>query len=174
MAEPQRRVFFALWPDDASRRRLDALAQTLHRDSAGRIMQARNLHMTLVFVGNAKDEDIDRMMEAAHSVRMRPFKVRIDRCQYWRHNRILWAGGEAPPELLQLSSDLRAALEDAGVRFDHKAFVPHITLLRNARAPQSLPEIEPIEWMARDFVLLASERDADGPIYREAAERFGA
>ena len=173
MAESVKRVFFALWPDDESRHSLAAIAQYLHRDSGGRVMQSRNLHMTLVFVGNATDEEIARMSAAARSVRMRPFTVRIDRCQYWRHNRILWAGGAAPPEVLQLSQDLRAALDGADVKFDHKAFVPHITLLRNARAPQSLPLIEPIEWTAREFVLLASERDADGPIYREAAEPFG-
>lgn len=177
MADSVRRVFFALWPDDEARRRLAELAQSMHGEGGGRVMQTRNLHMTLVFVGDATDDRIVRMTAAARSVRMMPFKVRIDRCQYWRHNRIVWAGGDAPPELLQLSHDLRAALDGAGIRFDHKTFVPHMTLLRNARAPQSLPAIgsmEPIEWTARDFVLLASQRDADGSVYREAAEPFGA
>jgi 2'-5' RNA ligase len=136
-------------------------------------MQPRNLHMTLVFVGNATPGDVERMTAAARNVRMRPFTLRIDRCQFWNHNRILWAGGEAPAGLQQLSQDLRAALDGADVHFDHKAFVPHITLLRNARAPQSLPVIEPIEWTAREFVLLASERDEEGPVYREAADPLG-
>ena len=130
-------------------------------------MQPRNLHLTLVFVGNAGADEIHRMREAARSVHMTPFRVRIDRCQYWKHNKILWAGGNAPPELLQLSQDLRAALDGAHIRFDHKAFVPHMTLLRNARAPQSPAAIDPIEWTATEFALLASERDEAGPVYRE-------
>ncbi len=138
-------------------------------------MQPRNLHMTLVFVGNATKGEVERMTAAAQNVRMQPITVRIDRCQYWRHNKILWAGGEAPSGLQQLSEALRAALDGAGVRYDHKAFVPHITLLRNARAPQSLPasdSMEPIEWTAREFVLLASQRDDDGPVYRNLGQPF--
>lgn len=173
MAEPVQRVFFALWPEEGARLQLAELARRMHGDCGGRVMQARNLHMTLVFVGNATGDDIVRMEAAARRVRMQPFRVRIDRCQFWRHNRILWAGGDAPPELLQLSLDLRAALDGAGIRFDHKAFVPHLTLLRNARVPQSLPVIEPVEWMARDFVLLASEHDGDGPVYRNRGRAFG-
>lgn len=173
LAELTRRVFFALWPDEAARQRLAALADAMHGACAGRVMQPRNLHMTLVFVGNATDGDIRCMTAAARDVHMPPFQVRIDRCQYWRHNRILWAGGDAPSELLRLSQDLRAALDGAGIHFDHKAFVPHMTLLRNARAPQSLPVIEPIEWTAREFVLLASRRDAEGPVYRSLGQAFG-
>ena len=135
-------------------------------------MQPRNLHMTLVFVGNATQGDVERMAAAAQSVRMQPITLRIDRCQFWKHNRILWAGGEAPSGLQQLSEALRAALDGAAVRYDHKAFVPHITLLRHARAPQSFSAIEPIEWTAREFVLLASQRDDDGPIYWSLGQPF--
>ena len=103
---------------------------------------------------------------------MQPITLRIDRCQFWKHNRILWAGGEAPSGLQQLSEALRAALDGAAVRYDHKAFVPHITLLRHARAPQSFSAIEPIEWTAREFVLLVSQRDDDGPIYRSLGQPF--
>ncbi len=172
MAEPVQRVFFALWPDEPARRRLAGLADAMHGECGGRVMQPRNLHMTLVFVGNATQGDVERMTAAARSVRMQPITLRIDRCQYWRHNKILWAGGEAPSGLQQLSEALRAALDGAAVRYDHKAFVPHITLLRHARAPQSFPAIEPIEWTAREFVLLVSQRDDDGPIYRSLGQPF--
>lgn len=135
-------------------------------------MQSRNLHMTLVFVGNATGDDIARMTAAARSVHMQPFRVRIDRCQYWRHNRILWAGGDAPPGLPQLSRDLRAALDGAGIHFDHKTFVPHMTLLRNARAPQPQQDrvsFEAVEWVAERFSLLVSAHDDGGIVYRTLA-----
>jgi len=52
--------------------------------------------------------------------------------------------------------------------------VPHVTLLRDARAPRQAPAFDRIDWPLRDFVLVASSRDERGPLYRIAAGPFSA
>ena len=170
------RLFFALWPDETVRGSLAQWASRIHTGNAGRVMQPRNLHMTVVFIGNAPQSDLPRIVAAANTVSMPPLQLRLDRCRYWKRNRIAWAGCEAPQALLDLSANLRAALDLAGVPFDHQAFVPHVTLLRDARLLDGLPEpasMEPIDWNVRDFVLVDSERDAEGPLYRIVGGPFG-
>lgn len=175
-ADSLTRLFFALWPDETVRASLARWAAKIHAGNAGRVMQPRNLHMTVVFIGNAPRSALPRIVAAANTVTMVSLQLRIDCCRYWKRNRIVWAGCEAPQALQELSASLRAAIERAGVSFDHRAFVPHLTLLRDARLLNGLPEstsLEPIEWIVRDFVLVASDRDAEGPLYRIIGGPFG-
>jgi 2'-5' RNA ligase len=64
-----------------------------------------------------------------------------------------------------LVADLRAALLNARFPFDPKPFVPHLTLVRKARAGGALPALEPVRWSVRDFVLVRSLPAADGSEY---------
>jgi 2'-5' RNA ligase len=48
---------------------------------------------------------------------------------------------------------LRHALTRSRIAFDPKPFVPHVTLLREARESRALPAPEPIRWDLEGFVL---------------------
>jgi 2'-5' RNA ligase len=100
--------------------------------------------------------------------------LRLDEPGYWTHNHIGWLGAtQVPEELLAMVGELRAALVYAGVGFDPKAFVPHVTLVRNARPPkEDWPTLNPVEWPVNGFSLVSSERDESGPYYRIAAGPF--
>jgi 2'-5' RNA ligase len=166
------RLFFALWPDDATRARLADWTQVIHRASGGRAMRPENVHLTLAFLGNTDAALLPSVVAAASRVAPRRFTLRIDEPGYWRHNQIAWAGvRESPPELDALVLDLRAALVDAKIAFDPKPFVAHLTLVRKARPGFRLPRLEPIEWPVRDFVLVRSVTGPDGSTY-EVAERW--
>jgi 2'-5' RNA ligase len=104
----------------------------------------------------------------------RRFTLRMDQPGYWNHNHIAWLGASSVPDELQaLVGELRTALVQAGVPFDPKPFVPHVTLVRNARAPrEEWPTLIPVEWPVNGFSLIASERDESGPYYRIAAGPF--
>jgi 2'-5' RNA ligase len=139
-------------------------------------MQPRSLHLTLAFLGDTDPAARDAAIAAAGDVGVVPFEFVIDRSGFFRQGRergVLWAGGGAPAALEALASDLRARLAATGVPFDRKAFVPHVTLLRGARAPLAPIAIAPIVWRVRDFALVASTRDAGGPVYRSLARPFG-
>lgn len=168
------RLFFALWPDDATRVRLAEWARAIHRESGGRAMRPENVHLTLAFLGNTDPALLPAIEAAAARVEPRAFTLTIDEPGYWRHNQIAWAGArETPPELAALVTDLRAALLAAHVPFDAKPFATHVTLVRKARPGFQMPRLAAIEWRVTDFVLVRSVNGPDGSHY-EVGRRWGA
>lgn len=166
MVAPHARLFFALWPDAVTRRSLVQWQKALHPVCGGRAMHIEDVHLTLAFLGDTPLELLDALKHVAGDVSGRPFDLCIDQAQYWCHNKILWAGaGETPGALAWLAKNLRGRLAEASIRFDAKAFVPHITLFRNARPTLPLPVLPPIEWKVNAFVLVRSIGGV-GPRYR--------
>jgi len=160
------RLFFALWPDDATRARLDAWTQALHRAGGGRMMRAQNVHLTLAFLGGTDPATLPAIEAAAARVAPRAFTLTFDEPGYWRHNQIAWAGVSSVPAALDdLVAGLRAALVAAQIAFDAKPFVPHITLVRKARPGFPLPDLEPIVWPVSGFVLVRSVTGPNGSEY---------
>jgi 2'-5' RNA ligase len=166
------RLFFALWPDDATRGRLADWTRAIHRASGGRAMRPETVHLTLAFLGATPSTALPAITAAAGRVAPRAFTLRVDEPGYWRHNQIAWGGvSEPPPALGDLVADLRAALVAARIAFDPKPFVAHITLVRKARPGFRMPKLDPIDWPVRDFVLVRSVTGAEGSAY-EVVQRW--
>ncbi len=162
-------MFFALWPEDGVRDALYREAQALHRSCGGRAMRRENLHLTLVFVGGVAVERLEALKSVAGTLRGSSFGLVLERLGYWRHNRIVWASPLTVPETLrELVSSLEGRLEQAGFEFDARPFAPHVTLLRDARAP-GIPAPLHLDWPVGDFVLVESEREPRGAEYRVLA-----
>lgn len=163
------RVFFALWPDADVRAALHERAQQLHGGCGGRVMRRENVHLTLVFIGAVAPGQLDELQTVAGSIGGSPFELVIDRTGYWRHNRIVWAAPQHVPEaLLELVGSLESGLQQAGFEFDRRPYAPHITLLREARAPGGQAPLR-LDWSVRDFVLVESAPDSRGSAYRVVA-----
>jgi 2'-5' RNA ligase len=168
------RLFFALWPNAATRAALEKWALAMHAACGGRRTRTENLHQTLAFLGNIDDADVGSVEAAVDPVPPPSFTLRLDLPGYWKKNRIAWAGCSAVPrELSDLSASLRAALHDARIAFDTKPFAVHITLAREARAPApaAMPVVEAIDWPVNGFALIAS---ANGRYEIRREWRFGA
>ncbi len=152
------RVFFALWPDGATRSRLESLAKDLHRACGGRITRSESIHLTLAFLGDV--EDSKPLCGIASEISANSFEIKIDQAGYWKHNRIAWAGAsEIPSALSELERSLRTALEASGYPLEKRAFLPHVTLLRRGFLPKTLPDFEPFPWKVSAFCLV---RSSDG------------
>ncbi len=173
--EKTARLFFALWPDARVRRALDRAGGKLHAACGGRRMQAPNIHLTLVFLGNVAVARLDELRAVAASVSGLSFSMTLGRLGWWRHNRVAWAAPQETPEALQgLVAQLQEGLRNAGFTFDDRpVFAPHITLLRNARCDEvEMPPLEPLEWAADEFVLVKSASTDAGATY-EVIGRWG-
>jgi 2'-5' RNA ligase len=169
------RLFFALWPDAGVRRTLDQAGGKLHAACGGRRMQAPNVHLTLVFLGNVALARLDELRAVAGCVSGHTFSMKLDHLGWWRHNRVAWAAPQEMPEALQaLVAQLQEGLRNAGFTFDdHPVFSPHVTLLRNARCNGvEMPSLEPLEWTADEFVLVKSASTDAGATY-EVIGRWG-
>lgn len=166
------RLFFALWPDDATRDALNRTGKWLHRHWGGRRMHADTLHITLAFLGSTPADQLERLAACADSVRTEAFVLTLDQAGYWRHNRIGWLGtGETPPQHLDLVGALNVALQDAGFPVDARPHMPHVTLLRNT-AGGEVPQCTPVVWPICEFVLVVSRTETDGAHY-DVIRRWG-
>ncbi|MCA1925864.1 MAG: RNA 2',3'-cyclic phosphodiesterase [Thiobacillus sp.] len=159
------RLFFALWPDDATRDALDRVGKCLHPHWGGRRMRADTLHLTLAFLGSLPAESCAALLPRIDVLRAAAFELVLDRAGFWPHNHIGWLGcRDASLPLAALAERLRGELREAGVPFDAQPFLPHVTLLRNATGGRA-PSCTPVRWRATDFALIASRTGVDGAHY---------
>jgi len=162
------RLFFALWPDDATRTELMRLQASIR----GRLIPYSNLHLTLAFLGQQPAALVPDLQEILSRLAAETANLKLDRVGYFSRTHIAWAGThETPQELLQLAQELTLALAQHGIRLNNpRDFTPHITLARDAAPPQDF-NFEPIAWRAHQAALVQSDTMPEGSVYRVLASR---
>jgi 2'-5' RNA ligase len=133
-------------------------------------MRQDSLHLTLAFVGDIPVTEVTGLARVAGDVLAPPFHLVLDRLGYWRHNRILWAGGESAP-LAVLAEMLGTSLRSAGFRLDDRPYVAHMTLLRDATCAGVPVLPNPVVWPVTEFLLVQSRLTPAGARY-EAIGRW--
>lgn len=160
------RVFFALWPDSATRERLARAAERLHGACGGRMPKPENIHLTLAFLGQVPRSRLDALRATAGRVKGRAHSLPVERFGWFRRNRVAWAGPlRTPGALLTLVGSLEEALRQDRFPYDARPYEAHVTLLRKANC-RELPVLEAaFEWPVREFVLVESELNQAGSVY---------
>jgi RNA 2',3'-cyclic 3'-phosphodiesterase len=192
--EATRRLFFALWPDEAMRRAMADATCEAARASGGRPVPAANLHVTLAFLGAVPERQLPALAEAAAgsaavpaaagaAARGEPLELAFDHLELWRAAQLLCAAPAAPPmPCAALAGRLQARLAERGFAPDLKSsgpvgpgttrpFRPHVTLARKVQRPLRAMEMDPVSWRFADFVLVDSKTLPEGPVY-SVLERF--
>jgi 2'-5' RNA ligase len=162
------RCFIAAWPTNDTRAALYRLAVELKdRVERGRPMQARNIHLTLAFIGEldaAKSTDLAR---ACRKLSSDIFEWSIDTVGSFARARVVWAGGPVGQPLADTVARARNLLDSVGIAYDRRPFVPHVTLFRDVRHFEAGGRVEPpLRWATEHIALYAADRDAHGPLYR--------
>ncbi len=159
-ASQQRRLFFALWPDAATRA---ALAQT-QSGLTGAVIRAEKLHLTMAFLGQRPVGALAALCQVMAALPAQPLMLQLDRYGYFASQRIAWAGMQSvPPALLELRCDLMRLLAAHLLvpAFEEERFVPHVTLARKAE-PAAATGFAPIFWHATQMVLAAPSMATHG------------
>lgn len=152
----ERRLFLSLWPNATIRQRLADAGRQLHGALGGRPSKPEGLHLTLAFLGETPESQIEPLIAALAEVQAEPMTLTFDRFGYWQSGIGWLAPAQESAPLMALSAEIRKALQGCRVRYDRKAFKPHITLIRKA-LPGRMPVLEaPIVWHAHDFHLVES------------------
>jgi len=168
---PRRRLFLALYPLLAQRRRLANVVKEhcpeLNAGGAGAV-PCDNLHITLVFLGSVTAETQACIEQVAASVVMPAFSLRLDRLGYWPRKRMLWAMPDPmalPGALSALVESLYRGLASCDVSLEQRAYRPHVTMARKlARGPRG-GHIEAVEWTLNEFALMESVSTPEGVRY---------
>ncbi len=124
---------------------------------AGRLLDPRDLHLTLCFLG-AVDQRRRGLLEQRLAALSPPsLRLSFDRVEYWRHSKLLalcGADGSASP-IAAWAATLASTARAVGIEPGGGVFRAHVTLARSVRpadvgaggAVVVLPLPQPIEWV---------------------------
>ncbi len=173
------RLFFAL-DATAQASPLMAIQQQLVRDISDpkslckpSPVEAENLHLTLLFLGNQPMSQIPLLNQQAarviEALAIKPFTIQLDRLGLFPKAKVAWIAPSQPPEpLVQLEAQLRAALTTMGISVEDRPYRPHVTLLRKA-ATAADGTVTPIALQARALHLYESRSTPAGVRYIQLA-----
>lgn len=88
------RLFYALWPDDATR---DALVG-LQKIVRGRTTEKQNLHLTLAFLGQQRAETVPTLREILLELPRQDMALVLDRFGYFSRQKIAWIAMTVVPD----------------------------------------------------------------------------
>lgn len=165
-----RRLFFALWPNQATRRAVHRATFDSVRRAGGRPVPIENYHLTLAFLDAQPGSLLPAIREAAARVSPPAGALHLERFGYFPRPRVLWLGPERTPSDLQsFVHALWEELEPLGIARERRVFAAHLTLARKARR-QAEARIRPVAWHYEGFALIESVTDPCGARYRVIAE----
>jgi 2'-5' RNA ligase len=182
---PDLRLFLAVEPDESARRALAGAVDRLRRRMAAasdgvRWVEAAELHITLVFVGDTPAAGVPRLVEAlGAAVPVAPYDLSLTRAGLFESRgrvRTLWlSAGAGAQETVAVQGILAERLRRAGWPAEGRPFVPHLTIgrvrrravLRTDALAGTLDSftMPPIGWGVRDVALLASDLSGPRPAY---------
>ena len=133
------RLFLSISLNDELRGDLAAVVDELRRRaSEGRFTLPENLHLTLAFLGECDQYQLDVAISAMNELHFEPFDLRIEGMGTFkqRGGDLWWAGVQKCDELMTLQRDLARELRQQGFELEQRKYKPHITLGRQIHLPQ--------------------------------------
>jgi len=145
---------------------IDSRAHKLIGKRAKRV-PARNLHITLAFLGSVTREQRVCYEQAVAGIQVQTFTLSLEGIGHWPRPRILWlAPSQQPEALLTLVHKLNAALCTCGFTPEVRPYQAHMTLARKVDRPLPVQAIEPIDWEVDSLALIESVTAPEGPCYQ--------
>ena len=171
--QKNRRLFFALWPDEVCRTRLTEVQRHLVLEGKrARYVPAANMHITLHYIGNTTADKLHCLQRQAAEVEATAFDLALDTLGYFKKPQVSWLGCQLVPEaLLVLHRLLGERLKPCGFQVENRHYNPHVTMIRKQQSRQPDSEVETIDWKVNDFVLVESVSVVGGVRY-DILERY--
>lgn len=159
------RLFVGIQPTEEFLNALCLLQERLLKAGVdGRFIDRSNLHMTLAFIGEWP-ENISELLPAVR----KPFGIALSQLAVFPGSDVLCVQTQPCEALNNTAKSVRHSLSGAGIPFDRKAFLPHITLVRNLRMPKfadlALIEVSRAIMTVREVALYRSDRGKSGMAY---------
>jgi len=168
-----KRVFFALWPDHRQRERLRDFISPHTKLVEGKAVERSEWHVTLAYIGDLDVRFIPELLESAGAIPFEPFRLRLDRLEFWPRPKIAAVvPPRAPPGLESLVEQLNGLVLASGIEPAQRVYRPHITVARSARSFETmrLAQNAEIEWTS--FELMESITEHGRTTYRPIVKDF--
>ena len=151
----KRRIFFALWPSEEQRQKIDSTVKPFRSKLAGTWTDRDNWHVTLVFIGAFLEDDISALQAAANNIACPSIDVKFERIFYWKRPKIICLfSSYVPSELLSLVRSVESAAETFGFKPESRPFRAHMTVARKAKFFEPITLAQPLElhWSSFDLI----------------------
>ena len=144
-----------------------SITGTLHdlkqKGVKGNYVPAKNLHLTLAFIGET--DDPDQVKEALKGISYKPFKLALS--EMGNFGNLLWVGMKGNQGLSAAAKSVRDALDAAGIPYDKKAFTPHITIIRKSSGNWKQVPPPKGQMMVKSISLMKTTFKDGKPVYSE-------
>ena len=158
------RLFVAITLSDELKKKITGTLHDLKKTGVrGNYVPTQNLHLTLAFIGETKDAEA--IKGALGSVQFKPFKLALS--EMGTFGDLLWVGMKGNQGLSAVVKSVRDALDAAGVSYDSKKFVPHITIIRKMSGNWKQTPAPGGDMMVKKISLMKSERKNEKQVYTE-------
>jgi 2'-5' RNA ligase len=148
-----------------TRQRCFDLIQSL--EGYGHAVPACNIHITLLFLGETEENQLQTLLEAASSVAFKLIHLCFDQMSYWQKPAVCCLTPSViTSPILDLVEQLQQLVVVQKIPREILQFQPHITLLRKSIFVPPEVSFQPIMWDADVFCLLESCATASGVRYR--------
>ena len=148
-----------------------------------RWVKVDNIHLTVVFIGNIREEDLSEIRAAIDPIcrKYGPFKLSLRGLGSFpnpRRPRVIWAGLDGDIERMScLKDDLQRQLKAFGLKDEKRAFRPHLTLGRFRKSVRGGFPVEDLISRYADFrgnlceldelILFKSDLKPGGAVYNK-------
>lgn len=151
------RVFTAIdFSKPAKDKILFAIEELKKSCSKGRFTSYDNLHLTLAFLGEKNDSEIEDIIRRLNKIDFERFSLNIGGLGKFTRDGgdIYWIGAKSP-ELIKLREQVYCLLKDYGI---DDRFTPHITLAREAKCSELNLKFSDFKETVSAVTLMKSER----------------
>lgn len=172
------RIFVAVFPPPEVQSALTEAARTLTPGEDFRPTSPEKVHLTLKFLGDVREEDLNGIAEALAPLEdlHEPFAAATHEFGVFpsaRRARVLWAGiDEGAEGLRALARDTEILLERIGFESEARPYVPHLTLGRAKRAVAFDPDdvrAPELRFTVEEVRLVESRPHGGGVVYATLA-----
>ncbi len=163
-----KRLFFALWPTVEITQSIKQNTDQIKKSISGKFVASSNWHITLAFLGNIDSKTRACLIEQANKIKCTPFSIKFNNILYFKNPKILCYGLNKNTDTKDLNLLVQACKEiqnKCGLQSETRQFLPHITIVRKVKKPQTEIKINPTSWQANEFVLVSSELSEKGSVY---------
>lgn len=158
------RLFVAVRLSDELKKEITATMHALKQAGVkGSYVPTDNLHLTLAFIGETKEPE--KVKEALAGIEVKPFRLTLSEMGCF--DDILWIGAKGNQGLAGAAKSVREALDAAGIEYDRKKFMPHITIVRKAAGNWHKAKAPKNEMTVKSISLMRSEQKDGRRIYTE-------
>ena len=165
------RLFFALTPSPAESLAIDHWRQRMLPPFSHPV-PPQNLHLTLVFLGEVEQRQLESIIEQADEVQGSSFSIKLTELGYFPKPRVLWIGPhDTPEEAIELARQLKRIPRRLGFKTERRDFQAHLTIARRCELPPPASASPPNFDLSFDTFGLFESRSVRGGVrYDRLAE----